>query len=198
VSYNAVVNTCVALHTHRGLVNAVGVLVVDVVLLLTMLIGLLRHSHKSSTGVWKLLYQQCIIWIALALLAEIPPVVFLILNLNDAWNEMFIGVAIFILSIGAARMYRSLSDRGSFTRYEPSDPPQPSSGASNPTVPSRGSNVVQISSVTQSEGSRTICEAPVFLPASQTLMDFVPDGSISRLAHEDAESKAKSAGYGMV
>ncbi len=60
MSYNAVVNTCVALHTHRGLVNAVGVLVVDVVLLLTMLIGL-RHSHKSSTGVWKLLYQQVIL-----------------------------------------------------------------------------------------------------------------------------------------
>ena len=58
MSYNAVVNTCAALHTHRGLVNAVGVLVVDVVLLLTMLIGLLRHSQKSSTGVWKLLYQQ--------------------------------------------------------------------------------------------------------------------------------------------
>lgn len=125
-------------------------------------------------------------------------------------------------------MYRSLSDRGSFTRYEyvlpgltaepkiilnptpshprffflpsfrPSDPPQPSSGASNPTVPSRGSNVVQFYSVTQSEGSRTICEAPVFLPANQTLMDFVPDGSISGLAHEDEERKAKSAGYRMV
>ena len=60
MSYNAVVNTCVALHTHRGLVNAVGVLVVDVVLLLTMLVGLLRHAQKSSTGVWKLLYQQVI------------------------------------------------------------------------------------------------------------------------------------------
>ena len=42
----------------RGLVNAIGVLVVDVVLLLTMLVGLLRYAHGSSTGMWKLLYQQ--------------------------------------------------------------------------------------------------------------------------------------------
>jgi hypothetical protein len=56
--YNPAVNSCVTLRTHRLLVNAIGVLVVDVVLLLTMLIGLLRHPHKSSTGMWKFLYQQ--------------------------------------------------------------------------------------------------------------------------------------------
>ena len=126
-------------------------------------------------------------------------------------------------------MYRSLSDRGSFTHYEyvlpsptadaknhsqfnllapllllfllsfrPSDPPQFSSGASNPTVPSRGSNVVQVSSVTQSEGSRTICEAPVFLPANQILMDFVPDESRSGLAHEYSKVNANPTGYGIV
>lgn len=82
--------------------------------------------------------------------------------------------------------------------FRPSDPPQFSSGASNPTVPSRGSNVVQASSVTQSEGSRTICEAPVFLPASQMLMDFVPDGSRSGLAHEYSKVNANPTGYGIV
>ncbi|KAI0246155.1 hypothetical protein BJV78DRAFT_1257240 [Lactifluus subvellereus] len=49
-----------------------------------MLTGLLRYAHRSSTGIWYLLYQQCIIWIALASIAEVPAVVFLTLNLNGA------------------------------------------------------------------------------------------------------------------
>ncbi len=56
--YNPIVDTCIVSHTHSGLVNAIDILVADVVLLLTMLIGLLRHAHRSSTGIWKLLYQQ--------------------------------------------------------------------------------------------------------------------------------------------
>jgi hypothetical protein len=60
-TYNPIPETCVILHTHRGLANATGILVVDVMLLLTMLIGLLRHPHKSSTGMWKFLYQQVIL-----------------------------------------------------------------------------------------------------------------------------------------
>jgi threonine/homoserine/homoserine lactone efflux protein len=58
MTYIVIVNTCVTLHTRRGIVSALGVLVVDIVLLLTMLIGLLRHAQKSSIGIWKLLYQQ--------------------------------------------------------------------------------------------------------------------------------------------
>jgi hypothetical protein len=38
--------------------NAIGILVVDIVLLLMMLIGLLRHTDKNSTSIWKLLYEQ--------------------------------------------------------------------------------------------------------------------------------------------
>jgi hypothetical protein len=59
--YNPIVDACVILHTRRALTNAIGVLVVDVVLLLTMLIGLLLHAHRHSTGIWKLLYQQVIL-----------------------------------------------------------------------------------------------------------------------------------------
>jgi hypothetical protein len=57
-AYNPIIDACIILHTRRALVNALGALVVDVVLLLTMLIGLLRHAHRNSTGIWKLLYQQ--------------------------------------------------------------------------------------------------------------------------------------------
>lgn len=56
--FNPLVNACVITKTHNALVNAVAVLVADMVLLLTMLIGLLRHSSRRSTGLWKLLYQQ--------------------------------------------------------------------------------------------------------------------------------------------
>ena len=91
-TYSPVTGTCIFLHTHRGLVNAIGILVADAVLLLAMLIGLLRTSHRNATGIWKLLYQQvmlrmfslyfrmfslvqCITWFVLALIAEIPIVV---------------------------------------------------------------------------------------------------------------------------
>jgi hypothetical protein len=57
-AFNPLVNACVVLKTHNGLVNALAVLVADMVLLLTMLIGLLRHASRRSTGLWKLLYQQ--------------------------------------------------------------------------------------------------------------------------------------------
>ena len=56
--YNPIMDTCIVLRTGSGHINATGVLVVDIVLLLTMLIGLLRHVHRNSIGMWKLLYQQ--------------------------------------------------------------------------------------------------------------------------------------------
>ena len=56
--YNPVADTCEILHTRRGLVNAVAMLVIDVVLLVSMLIGLLRHVYSKSGSMWKLLYQQ--------------------------------------------------------------------------------------------------------------------------------------------
>jgi hypothetical protein len=56
--YNPIEDICIILHTRKSLINAAGILVVDTVLLLTMLIGLLRHPHRSSAGMWKFLYQQ--------------------------------------------------------------------------------------------------------------------------------------------
>jgi hypothetical protein len=58
--YDLTLGTCVGLDLHKDLMNAVGVLVVDLVLLMSMLIGLLRCSHSSSTGLWQLLYQQVV------------------------------------------------------------------------------------------------------------------------------------------
>jgi hypothetical protein len=57
-AFDPLVNSCVPIKTEKGLVNALAVLVADMVLLLAMLIGLLRHASRRSTGLWKLLYQQ--------------------------------------------------------------------------------------------------------------------------------------------
>ncbi len=58
VTYNPVVEICAAVHARRSLIDAIGVFVVDTVLLLTMLIGLIRCANENSAGIWKLLYQQ--------------------------------------------------------------------------------------------------------------------------------------------
>ena len=61
MKYYPIVDTCTAsVYPRRPLIDGTGILVpvIDLVLLLTMLIGLLRHASKNSTGIWKLLYQQ--------------------------------------------------------------------------------------------------------------------------------------------
>ncbi len=58
VTIDPLVNTCVIAKIHKNLANVLAVLVVDTVHLLAMLIGLLRHPSRRSTGLWKLLYQQ--------------------------------------------------------------------------------------------------------------------------------------------
>ncbi|KAI0258208.1 hypothetical protein BC834DRAFT_975362 [Gloeopeniophorella convolvens] len=181
--YNAILDTCITVNTHKGLINAIAVLAVDSVLLVTMLIGLLRHVHRSSFGIWYLLYQQCIIWIFLATIAEVPPVVFLILDLNDPFNEMFTAVELVVLSIGAARMYRSLSNRGSFTEYvSPSDPAYfssniPSFGQSRRRGPISTHTSIHFAPGPQAHSRGTISEAPVFVPADHIQLEFVPGAS---------------------
>jgi hypothetical protein len=60
VSYNATLKTCAVLGLRKCLLNAISSLTVDLMLLMGMLIGLLRQAHRSSTGIWRLLYQQVI------------------------------------------------------------------------------------------------------------------------------------------
>ncbi|KAI9456847.1 hypothetical protein BJY52DRAFT_535964 [Lactarius psammicola] len=188
VTYNSVVEACIVLKTHRGLISSTAILAIDTILFVIMLIGLLRHAHGSSTGIWHLLYKQCIIWMILAAIAEVPPVVFLILNLNDAWNEMFPGVGITILSICAARMYRSLSEHGSLTEYYSSDPPQFSTGLPLSNYYSRGeahgvhSTMHFTTAGIATHSDRILAEPFVFVPAEQIQPESVPGASNTTLA----------------
>ncbi|KAI0056980.1 hypothetical protein BV25DRAFT_1470006 [Artomyces pyxidatus] len=108
---------CLNTDTQRALANAAGILVSDLVLLALMLAGLARSRDARMFGISKLLFHQGIAWLALAAVAEIPTVVFVALNLNDAWNLMFQPVELLILVVGATRMYRALTDYGAVTEF---------------------------------------------------------------------------------
>jgi hypothetical protein len=58
--YDPIVEKCITVDVHNYLANVVGMLVVDVVLLVSMVVGLLRYSHRSSTGLRHLLYRQVV------------------------------------------------------------------------------------------------------------------------------------------
>jgi hypothetical protein len=123
-AYDPIFEVCFPLNTHSSMESAIAIPAADTILLVLMFVGLLRRAHGCKVGIWSVLYKQCVIWMIVAALVEIPPLVFIILDLNDAWNSMFPAVAVAILSICAARMYRSLCEQGSLTEYTPSDPPQ--------------------------------------------------------------------------
>jgi len=121
--YDPEFEVCFATNTHSSIISAAAIPAADTILLLLMFFGLLRRAHGCKVGIWNLLYKQCTIWMIVAALVEIPPLVFMILNLNAAWNGMFPAVSVAILSICAARMYRSLCEQGNLTEYATSDPP---------------------------------------------------------------------------
>ncbi|KAF8261964.1 hypothetical protein EI94DRAFT_1705153 [Lactarius quietus] len=90
-------DVCLIVNSHSGMVSVVAIPVADTILLSMMFVGLLRREHGCKTGPMASCFidrsSQCIIWMIVAAIAEIPPMVFLILNLNAAWNEMFPQVA---------------------------------------------------------------------------------------------------------
>ncbi|KAI0250082.1 hypothetical protein BJV78DRAFT_619955 [Lactifluus subvellereus] len=193
--YNPNQGTCVILGIQKSLSAAFAVLVADTVLLMSMLIGLLRHAHRSSTGIWYLLCQQCIIWLALTNIAEVPVVVFLSLNLNDAWNEMFVHVEIAILSLGAARLYRSLCQHGSLTEHMTPELPHFSPGSPISNAQSRPGNVhssIYFVAATQSNSTGSTSEASAFTPKDPVQLKFAPGAPNPRLVHEKSEDKTPS------
>ncbi|VDB95601.1 unnamed protein product [Peniophora sp. CBMAI 1063] len=110
--------TCLVLNTQTSQANVTVTLCTDVILLVSMLIGLLRRRQARTYGLWRVLWNQGLMWLALATIAEVPTVIFLWLNLNQVMNLMFFTPEMIILVIGATRMYRALSD---FTgAYNPS------------------------------------------------------------------------------
>jgi len=84
-------STCAISNAHSTKPNLISILTTDIVLLLTMLIGLLRLGfHESGVrGLGKLMWKQGLIWLFLATIAGVPPVVFISLNLNGSLSFIF-------------------------------------------------------------------------------------------------------------
>ncbi|KAH9063895.1 hypothetical protein EDB87DRAFT_76538 [Lactarius vividus] len=98
---------CVIQYTFHSNISIFSTLVIDVLLLTLMIGGLLRWNVRSGS-IFQLMYAQGLAWMLVVALAEIPPAVFIALNLNDPMNMVFQGVGLIIMSIGASRIYRGL------------------------------------------------------------------------------------------
>jgi len=73
---------CVFLGIESFKLSFTVTLITDIVLLLVVLVGLLRL--RSSFPLERLLWNQGVLWLLLAIVAEVPPVVFIILDINSA------------------------------------------------------------------------------------------------------------------
>ncbi|KAH9999661.1 hypothetical protein BJV74DRAFT_882932 [Russula compacta] len=92
--------------------------ITDLVLLMLMFIGILRwQGARESGSIWWTLYTQGLAWVVVFTLAEVPPVVFIILNLNYPMDRMFMIPGITIMSIGATRIYLGLINSATFNNY---------------------------------------------------------------------------------
>jgi len=110
-------NSCLVLHSERSFAAIIVTLVEDSVLLALMLSGLRRYKELGMVGIWRLLYRQGLFWLAVVTVAEIPSVVFIILDLNDYFNLMFQTPELIMMTIGASRIYRGLADYSSMTEF---------------------------------------------------------------------------------
>jgi len=102
---------CAIQHTEHTKISIFSTFITDLILLALMLIGVLRWQEaRRKGGVWWLLYTQGLVWVVVLTVAEVPPVIFIILDLNDPMNLMFLTTGLIIMSICASRMYRGLAD----------------------------------------------------------------------------------------
>ncbi|KAH9021229.1 hypothetical protein EDB84DRAFT_1580928 [Lactarius hengduanensis] len=102
---------CVILHTDHGRISVFSTFTTDLILLVLMLAGLKCWKNApKSCGIWRLLRTQGLIWVMIVTLVEIPPVIFVFLNLNDPMNLISQALAPMIAPLGAARLYRGLID----------------------------------------------------------------------------------------
>jgi len=103
-------HSCGILNSKTTRLSITMTLGVDIFLLCSILIGLSRWKSVGQFGLWKFLWNQGTIWLTLAAIAEVPTVVLVWLNYNQAVNLMFFEPELVILAISAARMYRSLAE----------------------------------------------------------------------------------------
>ncbi|KAI9510173.1 hypothetical protein F5148DRAFT_1181223 [Russula earlei] len=104
--------TCAMLNIQSTKSTFIVLFATDTILLLTMLVGLLhmRHSDGSTFYLPRLLWKQGVMWILLATIADLLPMIFISLDLNDVFSVMFLMPCLIAMTIGPTRMYRSLTN----------------------------------------------------------------------------------------
>lgn len=107
--WQALTESCSWEGSHKTLLNNSLLLGTEVVLILLMATGI--YNHNPGLRAFKIMYREGLFWLVAAAAMQTLPVVFLVLNLNEAMNVMFIIPSVICTSIGATRMYRALSDR---------------------------------------------------------------------------------------
>lgn len=107
----------------------VATLATDVTLLLIMLAGLLRLRLRDGAFVnlAYILWKQGVIWLIIATAAELPQVLLLFLDANEAYKSLFLLPSLITIVIAATRTYRTLT-------YYASTPPN-TTGPNSSTLP---------------------------------------------------------------
>ncbi|KAH9988673.1 hypothetical protein BJV77DRAFT_1160891 [Russula vinacea] len=117
-AWSPLLQVCIVFNTEDNMPNIVVTFISDVILLIVVLVGLRREGGGVAFPLGRLLWNQGVIWLAIATAAEALPMaswhffcnVFIILNLSDTWNIIFQSPSLVIMTIAATRMHRSLSD----------------------------------------------------------------------------------------
>jgi len=126
---------CSIPNLRSNLANVISMFVTDFFLLVIMLVGLFRLRCRvgGKFALAPFLWKQGLIWLLLTTVAELPPLVFICLDLNGAFDMMFLTPSLMIMSIAATRMYRSLADFASATEVvmDSATPPRIGRNVSN-------------------------------------------------------------------
>ncbi|KAI0250163.1 hypothetical protein BJV78DRAFT_612370 [Lactifluus subvellereus] len=104
---------CALQHTRHAMFGIFSSFATNLLLLVLMLIGVLhrcRSEARQQGSILRFLYMQGLAWAVVFTLAEVPPVIFIILNLNDYMNVMFPTAGLIFTAIGASRLHRRLTD----------------------------------------------------------------------------------------
>ncbi|KAF8501081.1 hypothetical protein F5888DRAFT_1333173 [Russula emetica] len=111
-AWNPLANKCVVINLETSKPSLISLFVTDCLLLLLMLAGLL-HLRRRGGGTFelgRLLWRQGLIWFTIATIAEFIQVLFLILDVNDVLNNLFLVPCQVTLVISATRLYRALAN----------------------------------------------------------------------------------------
>ncbi|KAH9954839.1 hypothetical protein BC827DRAFT_1272171 [Russula dissimulans] len=102
---------CLLINVQTIKINSISLLTTDVVLLLISLIGLFHAPLPGRGDLYSLtcFIRKGIIWLLLAIVAEVPPALFLNWHLSESLSIMFQFPGLIVLAIAATRVYRSLT-----------------------------------------------------------------------------------------